>query len=63
MLKMLTKLFYNKRALMSALVLVETIQTTTKDGKLTRPEQAKLLKAFWELVSEIRGDESAKVKV
>ncbi len=48
---------------MSALVLVETIQTTTKDGKLTRPEQAKLLKAFWELVSEIRGDESAKVKL
>ena len=62
MLKMLSKLFYSKRAMMSAFVLVETIQSTTKDGKLTRAEQAMLLKAFWQLVSEIRGDEEdAKV--
>tara|TARA_R110000824_G_scaffold396640_3_gene598385 strand:- start:11895 stop:12071 length:177 start_codon:yes stop_codon:yes gene_type:complete len=58
MFKMLSKLFANKKAMMSAMILVETIQSTTKDGKLTRPEQAKLLSAFWGLVKEIRGEDA-----
>ena len=45
----------NKKAIEAALRLVQTIQATTSDGRVTRSEQSRLLKEFWALVKEVRG--------
>ena len=63
MVSLIMKLLSNKKAIMSAITLVELIQSTTADGKMTRKEQSHLLSAFWVVVSDIRGVENAKVKV
>ena len=63
MVSLIMKLLSNKKAIMSAITLVELIQSTTADGKMTRKEQSELLSAFWVVVSDIRGVENAKVKV
>ena len=55
MVSLIMKLLSNKKAIMSAITLVELIQSTTADGKMTRKEQAQLLSAFWVVVSDIRG--------
>jgi hypothetical protein len=47
----------NRKAIEAALRLVQTIQATTSDGRVTRSEQSRLLKEFWALVKEVRGVE------
>jgi len=39
-----------------ALRLLILIEGVSKDGKLSRDEQSKLTRAFWDLVKEARGD-------
>ena len=51
MLKVLT----NRKAIQSALGLIETIQETSKDGKLNQKERNELTKVFWRLVDDVRG--------
>tara|TARA_Y100000310_G_C20095027_1_gene540067 strand:+ start:100 stop:303 length:204 start_codon:yes stop_codon:yes gene_type:complete len=48
----------NKKAIEAALRLVQTIQATTSDGRVTRSEQSRLLTEFWALVKEVRGVDS-----
>ena len=35
--------------------LIETIQETSKDGKLNQKERNELTKVFWRLVDDVRG--------
>ena len=51
MLKVLT----NRKAIQSALGLIETIQESSKDGKLNQKERNELTKVFWRLVDDVRG--------
>ena len=51
MLKVIT----NRKAIQSALGLIETIQESSKDGKLNQKERNELTKVFWRLVDDVRG--------
>ena len=51
----------NKKAIEAALRLVQTIQATTSDGRVTRSEQSRLLKEFWALVKEVRGVDPGEI--
>ena len=52
---LLLKVVTNRKAIRSALGLVETIQETSKDGKLNQKERNELTKVFWRLVDDVRG--------
>ena len=51
MLKVIT----NRKAVQSAMNLIETIQETSRDGKLTQKERNELTRVFWRLVDDVRG--------
>lgn len=57
MFSVIMQVIKNKRAIEAALRLVQTIQDTTSDGRVTRKEQSILLKEFWALVKEVRGED------
>ena len=52
---LLLKLITNRKAIRSALGLVETIQETSQDGKLSQKERNELTRSFWKLVDDVRG--------
>ena len=52
----------NKKAIEAALRLVQTIQATTSDGRVTRKAQSELLTEFWALVKEIRGVDPGEIE-
>ena len=52
---LLLKVITNRKAIQSALGLIETIQETSKDGKLNQKERNELTKVFWRLVDDVRG--------
>ena len=52
---LLLKVITNRKAVQSALGLIETIQETSRDGKLSRDERNDLTRAFWGLVDDGRG--------
>ena len=52
---LLLKVITNRKAIQSALGLIETIQETSRDGKLSRDERNDLTRAFWGLVDDVRG--------
>ena len=52
---LLLKVITNRKAVQSALGLIETIQETSRDGKLSRDERNDLTRAFWGLVDDVRG--------
>jgi hypothetical protein len=52
---LLLKVLTNRKAVQSALGLIETIQETSRDGKLSRDERNDLTRAFWGLVDDVRG--------
>ena len=52
---LLLKVLTNRKAIQSALGLIETIQETSKDGKLNQKERNELTKVFWRLVDDVRG--------
>ena len=52
---LLLKVITNRKAVQSALGLIETIQETSKDGKLNQKERNELTKGFWRLVDDVRG--------
>ena len=49
------KVITNRKAVQSAMNLIETIQETSKDGKLNQKERNELTKVFWRLVDDVRG--------
>ena len=52
---LLLKVITNRKAVQSAMNLIETIQETSKDGKLSQKERNELTKVFWRLVDDVRG--------
>ena len=52
---LLLKVITNRKAIRSALGLVETIQETSQDGKLSQKERNELTRSFWILVADVRG--------
>ena len=52
---LLLKVITNRKAIQSALGLIETIQESSKDGKLNQKERNELTKVFWRLVDDVRG--------
>ena len=54
-LGLLLKVITNRKAIQSALGLIETIQESSKDGKLNQKERNELTKVFWRLVDDVRG--------
>ena len=52
---LLLKVITNRKAVQSAMNLIETIQETSKDGKLNQKERNELTKGFWRLVDDVRG--------
>ena len=52
---LLLKVITNRKAVQSAMNLIETIQETSKDGKLNQKERNELTKDFWRLVDDVRG--------
>ena len=52
----------NRKAIEAALRLVQTIQATTSDGRVTRKEQSVLLTEFWALVKEVRGVDPGEIE-
>ena len=52
---LLLKVITNRKAVQSAMNLIETIQETSKDGKLNQKERNELTKVFWRLVDDVRG--------
>ncbi len=52
---LLLKVLTNRKAIQSALGLIETIQESSKDGKLNQKERNELTKVFWRLVDDVRG--------
>jgi len=51
----IARILKNRQAIEAALKLIQTIEATSKDGKLTREEQSLVLKEFWALVREVKG--------
>ena len=62
MFSVIMQVIRNKRAIEAALRLVQTIQATTSDGRVTRSEQSRLLTEFWALVKEIRGVDPGEIE-
>jgi len=52
---LLLKVITNRKAVTSAMNLIETIQETSRDGKLTQKERNELTRVFWRLVDDVRG--------
>ena len=52
---LLLKVLTNRKAIQSALGLIETIQESSKDGNLNQKERNELTKVFWRLVDDVRG--------
>ena len=52
---LLLKVLTNRKAIQSALGLIETIQESSKDGKLNQKARNELTKVFWRLVDDVRG--------
>ena len=52
---LLLKVITNRKAIQSALGLIETIQESSTDGKLNQKERNELTKVFWRLVDDVRG--------
>jgi ribosomal protein S2 len=52
---LLLKVLTNRKAIQSALGLIETIQESSKDGKLNQKERNELTRVFWRLVDDVRG--------
>ena len=52
----------NRKAIEASLRLVQTIQATTSDGRVTRKEQSVLLTEFWALVKEVRGVDPGEIE-
>ena len=52
---LLLKVITNRKAVQSAMNLIETIQETSKYGKLNQKERNELTKSFWRLVDDVRG--------
>ena len=52
---LLLKVITTRKAIQSALGLIETIQESSKDGKLNQKERNELTKVFWRLVDDVRG--------
>ena len=52
---LLLKVITNRKAVQSAMNLIETIQETSKDGKLNQKERNELTRVFWRLVDDVRG--------
>ena len=52
---LLLKVLTNRKAIQSELGLIETIQESSKDGKLNQKERNELTKVFWRLVDDVRG--------
>ena len=50
-----------KDAIPAAIDLIETIQSTSADGKLTKDERSKSLKKFWKLVKEVERVNPSKI--
>ena len=46
----------NPEIIANAIKLIDTVQETSKDGKFTRNEQAKLTKDFWKFVKSCNGN-------
>ena len=46
----------NPEIIANAIQLIDTVQETSKDGKFTRNEQAKLTKDFWKFVKSCNGN-------
>jgi hypothetical protein len=63
MFSVIMQVIKNKSAIEAALRLVQTIQDTTADGRVTRKEQSRLLKEFWALVKEVRGEDPVDNRV
>ena len=61
MFSVIMQVIRNKRAIEAALRLIQTIQATTSDGRVTRSEQSRLLKEFWALVKEVRGVDPGEI--
>ena len=55
MIALITRIIRNRKAVEAAVTLIQTIEQTSKDGKLTREEQSLVLKEFWALVREVKG--------
>ena len=58
-LQVLRRCLKNRRVMTKALRLLILIEGVSKDWKLSRDEQSKLTRAFWDLVKEARGDGEA----
>jgi len=52
---LLLKVLTNRKAIQSELGLIETIQESSKDGKLNQKERNELTRVFWRLVDDVRG--------
>ena len=52
----------NRKAIEAALRLVQTIQATTSDGRVTHSERSRLLTEFWALVKEGRGVDPGEIE-
>ena len=52
----------NRKAIEAALRLVQTIQATTSDGRVTHSERSRLLTEFWALVKEVRGVDPGEIE-
>ena len=52
---LLLKVITNRKAIRSALGLIEVIQETGQDGKLSQKERNELTRSFWKLVDDVRG--------
>ena len=52
---LLLKVITNRKAVTSAMNLIETIQETSQDGKLSQKERNELTRSFWKLVDDVRG--------
>jgi hypothetical protein len=57
----IARILKNRQAIEAALTLIQTIESTSKDGKLTRAEQSLVLKQFWALVREVKGVQNGDI--
>ena len=62
MFSVIMQVIKNKSAIKAALRLIQTIQATTSDGRVTRKEQSVLLTEFWALVKEVRGVDPGEIE-
>ena len=62
MFSVIMQVIKNKSAIKAALRLVQTIQATTSDGRVTHSERSRLLTEFWALVKEVRGVDPGEIE-